>query len=225
MIDRTLAQHARTAPDVVHQHHRWPRPSGRVAHSSVGPNIAVTAHAERGGEVHRARVVRDERRGSWRARRRATRRSVRPMRSKSVDVCRRHELVAGRHDRRRSPTRTAATPSAARPSHDARRTTRPASAWRRRRRLQARRPRAASCRPSRASQQLGAGLPERRRDGDPRLERAALETRARASGADSTRPDAPRPGRATAVVSSGARRSVRYPQRTGMPARQAVNAE
>ena len=64
VIDRALAQHAGAAPDVVCEtiarrvraaRQRRRRPS------SVGPKMRGHRHADRGGQVHRARVVRHER--------------------------------------------------------------------------------------------------------------------------------------------------------------------
>ena len=166
------------------------RPSGRVARSSVGPNIAVTGDAERGRQVHRARIVRDEPAavGEHAGERRqigpadeVDTASTRPPRSDFAPAA---AVAPGCRSAPR-PRR----PAPARPR--ARRTTRPASAWRRR----TPRPGARATSGARPSQPapLSSSRPAARSAaGD--VERAARADRsgirARAPGADSRPPDA-----------------------------------
>ena len=144
MIDRALAQHARPAPDLVGQHDRR-LAAERARGPLVGrPEHRRDRHAERRGEVHRAGVVRDEAAAVDEHARQ--RRQIGPADEieRRADVADRRALVRRPPRSPALPTSTAATPSRCQRRRDGRRTTWPASAWRRRRRRLAQAPSAAS---------------------------------------------------------------------------------
>ena len=116
VIDRALAQHARPAPHVAGEYRmtaaarRRPGAAARCARSSVGPKTAITGSADRRRQVHRARVVRDERARTPPARRRAPSRSVSP--DDGPRACGSPRAISSRRGSRsapRTPTSTETT--------------------------------------------------------------------------------------------------------------------
>ena len=220
MIERTLAQHARPAPDGMRQDRSRDRrrsgvgvrARGDVACSLVGPNIAVTAMPTAAARcmapesfVTSARQLREH---AGERRQVGAADEIRAIERDRI-VSRAFDLVRRRRHPRPLPTSTHCTPSAARPSassaNDAggQRFAPPYAA-----------PGASAtsgCCPSHpgVDQQIQRRSRAPRGHRQPRLGRTVRETRARARGAGSTRPDERRAARGIARVSSEPRQSVR----------------